>query len=85
MYKVGTSGNPNGRPKGATNKITSDMRQILKSFFADNIEQMKDEFAKMDAKDKFLILERLLPYILPKLKDVEGTFDGNKLTLDFDF
>lgn len=64
--KKGTTNNPNGRPKGTPNKSTKEMRDFLQAFVEDNLESLQSEFDELEGADKFRVIEKLLPYILPK-------------------
>ncbi len=57
--------NIKGRPKGAKNRTTEQLRQLLLDFVNDNIEDLQASFDKLDHKDKLIFLERILKYVLP--------------------
>lgn len=38
----GITNNPNGRPKGIPNKITSDTRELLSKFVSDKYSDVED-------------------------------------------
>lgn len=64
--KKGQTNNPNGRPKGTPNKVTSDLRDCVKVFVDKNMKNMQVEFDKLEGKDKLLFLEKMMQYVLPK-------------------
>ena len=66
----GKTNNPNGRPKGKPNRITADLREYLKQLLNDNLDQFSKDFEQLEPKDRLIIMERLLGYILPKLSNV---------------
>ncbi|MDD6356696.1 MAG: hypothetical protein PUG15_01180 [Bacteroidales bacterium] len=71
----GHTGNPNGRPKGTPNKVTATIRQWIVNLINDNREQLEQDFQNLEPKDRLQMLEKLLPYILPKVEqanEVEG-------------
>ena len=70
-----------GRDKGTPNKVTSDLRTSIKQIIDDNIEQIKNDFAGLEAKDRLIIFERLLQYVIPKKREDE-TQDTNKTQSD---
>jgi hypothetical protein len=57
-----------GRTKGTPNKITKDLRQILKDIVTSEIELMPKTLNQLDPKDRLMILIKLLDYTLPKLE-----------------
>jgi len=67
----GVSGNPKGRPKGVPNKVTADIRETLKAFIDKNLTGMQKNFDKLEPKDKLVFIEKLLPYLVPKLQSTD--------------
>lgn len=68
MFKRGISGNPAGRPQGATNKTTEELRNTIQSFIENNIQLMQENFDLLEAKDKLLFIEKMLNYTLPRMQ-----------------
>lgn len=66
----GISNNPYGRPRGTPNKITTDLREFIGQLLSDNLEQFNADFQQLDAKDRLMIMEKLLSYVLPKLSNM---------------
>lgn len=63
--------NPNGRPKGKPNRITSDLRAMIKDFLTENYQKVTDDFQKLDPKDRVKVFVDLLQYAIPKYQSVE--------------
>lgn len=90
----GHTNNPNGRPKGTPNKVTSTIRNWIVELINKNREQIENDLMQLDVKDRLQMFERLLPYILPKVAkadEVEGacyekndfeTNDWTKIEMD---
>jgi hypothetical protein len=57
-----------GRQKGTPNKITSELRQVLVGLVNDHL--VKD-IANLTPKERSHLLVRLLPYIIPPMRDDE--------------
>lgn len=71
----GQTNNPNGRPKGTPNKITSTVRNWLLEIINGNREQFANDLQKLEPKERLEVVLKLLPYILPKVEsanEVEG-------------
>lgn len=69
-FTKGNSGNPNGRPKGAVNNTTKEVREVLSTFVEPNklkevLEQINDPVEYINA------ISKLLPYCLPKMKAID--------------
>lgn len=71
--KKGMTNNPKGRPKGAVNKVTADLREKIADFLEDNWDTIQQDFDKMDERTRFAAWEKLLQYALPRLQSTEIT------------
>jgi hypothetical protein len=77
-YKKGESGNPNGRPKGAKNLITTDLKQLV----LDTLAKLEKEGKGLDAeasKDPKWFFEHFVKPMLPK--DIKIDPSAEMLTL----
>jgi hypothetical protein len=71
-------GNP-GKPKGAKNKVNSQMRDLIQQLFDDNFETIQQDLDSLDPKDRLKFLTDLLPYLMPKL---QSTTYSQRIDLD---
>lgn len=62
-----------GRPKGAKNKVNSELRGLVQKLFDDNYQTIQDDLESLDPKDRLKFLSDLLPYLLPKLQSTTHT------------
>lgn len=62
----GKTNNPNGRPKGVPNKVTKSVRAFIGDVIDKNRRQMVKDLAAIEPKDRLIILEKLMQYIIPK-------------------
>jgi len=73
----GSTGNPNGRPKGIPNKATTEARLAIAKFVDDHSSKISgwlDEIYRDEgAKDAFNCFTSLLEYHVPKLARNELT------------
>lgn len=80
MFKKGTSGNPAGRPPGAANKATADLRQRISDFLISNWPKVEKDFKDLEPEKRIVLFEKLLTYILPKMSNVSLETDFDKLS-----
>ena len=79
-FKKGQSGNKAGKPKGATNKTTTDLRKWINQFIDDNREQIQKDWKGLEPKDRLVMFEKLLKYSLPTLQATSMDVSFEKLT-----
>jgi len=71
-FKKGHSGNPSGRPIGAVNKTTKELREQLSTIIKEEIQQLPSYFKSItDNKTKIELLSKFLPYIVPKMQSIK--------------
>lgn len=58
-----------GRPKGAKNKVTTQMRDLIQQLFDDNFDTIQEDLESLEPKDRLKFMTDLLPYLLPKLQN----------------
>jgi len=64
-FKKGESGNPKGKPKGAKNRTSEEVRTLLLEFVNTNLETLQTEFNSLDGEKKLNFIEKLLKHVLP--------------------
>ena len=74
--KKGKTGNPNGRPKGTPNKVTTDLRTWLSELWNDNRGQFEKDLKTLEPQQRLATLEKLLNYIIPKQQSIEATIEN---------
>ena len=73
-----------GRQKGTPNKLTKELRALLKDLIHAELEQMPYHLDKLDAKERLELLIKLMPYAVPKVETVKATA-GEPISWDLDF
>ncbi|MDR2824358.1 MAG: DUF5681 domain-containing protein [Prevotellaceae bacterium] len=76
--KKGQTGNPNGRPKGTPNRVTTDLRQWVNTLIESNREQLEADLAKLEPKERWQLIEKLIQYVIPKKRDEEENDNNNQ-------
>tara|TARA_B110000027_G_scaffold10169_1_gene8940 strand:- start:82 stop:357 length:276 start_codon:yes stop_codon:yes gene_type:complete len=86
-FEKGNSyGNRKGRPKGADNKITKEIKEILQEVVF-NAEEISRVYSELDTRDKAEFMVRMARYVTPEQKAVNiglHEFKEQPLFLDLD-
>jgi hypothetical protein len=62
-----------GRRKGTPNRITKELRTVLKDLLFEELKSIPDHLEKLDTKERLELIIKLLPYALPKVNSVSHT------------
>ena len=71
-----------GRKKGTPNRLTKEVRAVLKEVVFDEISQIHLHFEKLESKDRIELLIKLMPYVCPKIQTVSHCLNE---PIDFNF
>ncbi len=71
--------NPNGRPKGIPNKSTAEIREMIKVFISQNLNDLQQHYNGLDADRKLLFFDKMLKHVLPAVGNVDVTSNGATL------
>jgi len=78
-----TTGNKyGGRTKGTPNRLTKEMRTILKNILFKELENIEELMESLDSKQRIELVIKLLPFILPKVETISHTYNE---PVDFSF
>lgn len=75
-----------GRQKGTPNKTTTALREVITNIFRCNMQQIEEDLQSLDPHERIVLMEKLLPYVLPKLNNTNSDFNGqqpNSMLLDW--
>ena len=69
-----TTGNKyGGRQKGTPNKLTKELRSVLKDILYQELEQIQERLDALKPRERVELLIKLMPYVLPKVTSVSHT------------
>lgn len=60
-----------GRTIGSTNKVTADLRNMVKNIVEENMEQIRQDIATLTPRERVAVIEKLMQYVIPKIQSVE--------------
>jgi hypothetical protein len=70
-----------GRIAGTPNKLTSELRTTLKGIIAGELDALPQTFEQLPAKERLELLIKLLPFCLPKVDSISGSYDSKNLVV----
>ena len=71
-----------GRKKGTPNRLTKEVRAVLKEVVFDEMSQIHLHFEKLDPKERIELLIKLMPYVCPKIQTASHNLNE---PMDFNF
>lgn len=76
----GTTNNPFGRPKGATNKLARKTRELIAKFVDENFDTIMKDLKDLEPKDRVGAFINLLRYVVPPARDEADEETANAVT-----
>ncbi len=76
MAKIKGSVKTGGRKKGTPNKITSDIREKIKTFLESKADDLDDIWESLEAKEKIQMFNHLCRYVVPTMQSTEFKVDS---------
>ena len=71
MFKKGHSGNPQGRPRSALNKIARPLKMQISDFLNERFNELPGIWQKLTPTQRIKMFTELLPFVLPKVSSVD--------------
>jgi len=68
--KKGQTNNPGGRPKGAPNKVSSELKGWVSDLVDKNKKQFEKDLKAVPADKRLAIIEKLLSFCIPKQQSI---------------
>ena len=83
MFRKGISGNPTGRPAGATNIINTVVKEQIEAILTGKFTtvQIEQDIATLEPKDRLTVYMKLLEYTIPKMRSTELKTDFGLQTI----
>lgn len=86
----GITNNPNGRPTGKGNKVTTEIRELFTALLKANISKIQSDIDQLEPKDRIRNILELSKFVLPQLRstdliineDEKNKIDFSKLSTD---
>ncbi len=69
-----------GRQKGTPNKVSGEIKDWIAGLVWRKQRQMEADLDAIDPKDRLIIMERLISYIVPKQSGVQAKVDIGRLS-----
>jgi hypothetical protein len=66
-----------GRKVGTPNILTHELRETLKQFVSNEIENLskEDVLSKLTLNERLIFITKILPYVLPKIEPLMNQYD----------
>tara|TARA_Y100000768_G_C23709472_1_gene555073 strand:- start:329 stop:568 length:240 start_codon:yes stop_codon:yes gene_type:complete len=59
-----------GRQKGTPNKMTKELRSVLKDLLYKEIEELEERLNNLKPKERIELIIKLMPFALPKVNPI---------------
>jgi hypothetical protein len=73
-----------GRTSGTPNKVTSELRKTLKGIIAAELDALPQTLGELPPRERLELLIKLLPFCMPKVNTISGTYDNDWASLGED-
>tara|TARA_B110000046_G_scaffold138607_1_gene144957 strand:- start:258 stop:506 length:249 start_codon:yes stop_codon:yes gene_type:complete len=71
-----TTGNKyGGRKKGTPNKLTKELRSVLKEVIYNELENIEERLDELEPKQRLELVIKLMPYVFPKIESASHTIN----------
>ena len=64
-----------GRQKGTPNRLTKELRTILKDLIYEELETLQERLSQLETQERLEVIIKLLPKVLPKVSPTYHTTD----------
>ncbi len=74
-FNRGEIGNAAGRPKGVRNKLTRELRDVLKGIISNEPEWLSETLEQLQPKERIELVIKLAAFVLPKVEPLNCHYD----------
>ena len=78
--KKGQTNNVSGRPKGRPNRLSAEMKEWVNKVLTKNRRQIEKDLKSLEPRDRVLVFEKLLAYVIPKQQATTAQIDFNMMS-----
>ena len=71
-----------GREKGTPNRLTKELRTILKDVLYNELERIEELLDSLEPKERLELVIKILPFVLPKVDSISHS-DNEPFEIDF--
>lgn len=64
-----------GRQQGTPNRLTKEIRSVLKDFVHKEMEMLPDHIETLENEARIQLLIKIIPFVLPRIKEVSHKDD----------
>jgi len=64
-----------GREKGTPNKLTRELRSVLKDVLYEEIDRLPERLDELDTKNRLELLVKLMPFVFPRVQSVSQSLN----------
>lgn len=65
-----------GRIQGTPNKVTKELRDLLKSVIAKELETITERLDLLDPRERLEVTLKLMSYVMPKVQTLDSSYDS---------
>lgn len=62
-----------GRQKGTPNRMTKELRSVLKEILYQELEVIQEHLELLEPKERLELLIKLMPFVMPKTTNISHT------------
>jgi hypothetical protein len=64
-----------GRQKGTPNRLTKELRAILKEVLHNELESIEERLEQLEPKERLEVLIKLMPFVFPRMNTMSHSVD----------
>ncbi|MFN5886868.1 MAG: hypothetical protein ACK438_02750 [Flavobacteriales bacterium] len=64
-----------GRKYGTPNKLTKELRSVLKEVVFNELENLEERLDQLESKERIELVIKLMPYVFPKMESATHTIN----------